>query len=450
ADSGETAMAIDVQAPVTLPGLSSLSGPPGRIRSTIKIMRRPFEAYERWEKKYGKTFLVKALNGNVVVTSNTENIRRILAARHDDIHQFAVGTVAPLIGESSVLLVDGQRHKRARSMLSPPFKGESLRDTAGTMIEVAERVTRDWQPGQRIRVMDTSLDYSLEVIIQVVFGVQSIERVQVFKQAIGDMVGGFHPMFAFTRMFQKRWMPAWNRFLKRKAVFDQLLDEQIAARRKGQSASGDILSMLLDARDDEGQPLSDDELKDQLTTLLFAGHETTQIAIAWAMSWLHRSPDILERLRGELENATPEASLQSELLGGVCHEALRLNPIVPDVIRVFNDGIELEEAALPPNSTVAVLSCRVHADPEIYPNPDRFDPDRWIGCSYKPYEFLAFGGGVRRCIGATMALMEMKVALVTWLNKFQFCLPDDAPEVEPVRRRNVTMAPSSGIELEIV
>ena len=208
--------------------------------------------------------------------------------------------------------------------------------------------------------------------------------------------------------------------------------------------------MMLEARDEDGQPLSDEELKDQLTTMLFAGHETTQIAIAWAMSWLHRSPEILERLRTELIESTIEESLQSELLDGVCHEALRLNAIVPDFIRVFREGIDLEEVALPADSTVAVLTCRVHADPEIYPNPDQFDPERWIGKSCKPYEFLAFGGGVRRCIGATMALLEMKVALIIWLKQFQFRLPDDAPAVEPVKRRNVTLAPASGIELDIV
>lgn len=429
--------------------LKTLPGPGGRLKSTWQLMTKPYETYSAWQKRYGQTFLVRALNGNVVLTSDPENIRRVLSARHDEISQFAIGTISPLIGENSVILVNGQRHKRARSMLMPAFHGEALRGCVQTMESIAERVTDNWQVGQTFKVMQASLEYSLEVIIEVVFGVQAPDRVQEFKFAIMDYVQSFRPIFAFTRRFQSRLLPSWNRFLRAKKQSDIMLSEQIAMARTSPDASFGVLSMLLAARDEDGQPLGDAELKEQMVTLLFAGHETTQIAIAWAMSWLHRTPDVLSRLTEEISNASLDEMLRSDLLHGVCQESLRLNPIVPDFLRVLEKPMELDGIALPKGTTVGILSCLVHANPIIYSDPEKFQPDRWTQQRFKPHEFLAFGGGVRRCIGATMALMEMKIVLVTWLRKFRFELPDDAPHVEPVHRRNLTMAPRSGIPLRI-
>ncbi len=425
-----------------------LAGPAGRFLPTYRLMKDPYLTYSNWSKRYGKTFLVKALNGNVVATSNTENIRRILAAKHNEIAPFAVATAKPLIGEHSVLLIEGEAHKQARALLTPPFRGEALRNNVSKMQDIANRISAQWRPGDRVRMMDFSLEYSLDVIIQVVFGVQEQTTVQRFKSTIKSYIECFRPIFVFTKLFQSNWNPSWNRFLKQKQLFLQMLNEQIEMRRSNTDSRFDILSMLLAPQENDGQRLSDSELRDQLTTLLFAGHETTQIAIAWAMSWLHRSPDVERRLREELDSTYDlDVLLRSELLDGICNEALRLNPIVADFIRVVHKPIELVELTLPANSNLAILTCIVHDDEEIYSDAKLFDPDRWSRNSFKPYEFLAFGGGVRRCIGATMALMEMKIALITWLRRFHFELPPDAPSVEPVHRRNLTMAPVSGIEL---
>ena len=392
----------------------------------------------------------QVLNGNVVVTSNTENIRRVLAARHDETSQFAIGTISPLIGESSVLIVNGQRHKRARSMLAPPFQGECVRNSMSTMQSVADRVIDNLKPGDRIRVMDISLDFSLEVIIQVIFGVEGLDDVEVFKRAVKNYVRSFRPVFAFTRLLQNRWVPQWRQFQHQKASFNQLLETQIKRRRQGTDNIMMRLRCYWPRETSKATPWQNPSLRDQLISLLFAGHETTQIAIAWAMSWIHRHPDILERLRTEISNEPDMAQLlKSKLLEGICMESLRLNPIVADFLRVFLVPIEFEEVDLSANSNVGILTTLVHRDPEIYPNPERFDPDRWANRTYKPYEFLAFGGGIRRCIGAAMAIMEMKIALVTWLRRLEFQLPDDTPDRETVHRRNLTMAPRSGIALVV-
>ena len=217
------------------------------------------------------------------------------------------------------------------------------------MRAVAECVSEEWQVGETIRVMDGSLEFSLDVIIQVVFGVQQADRVDEFKRSIKRYVKSFRPAFAFSKLMQKRIFPSWNRFLKEKAALNKLLDEQIDLCRDlpADPAKHGFLSMLINAQDESGPPLSGGELKDQLITLLFAGHETTQIAIGWAMSWLHRCNPVLERLRSELECNDLPAMVQSDYLHGVCCEALRLNPIVADFLRVLEKPAEFEEVDLP-------------------------------------------------------------------------------------------------------
>ncbi len=182
--------------------------------------------------------------------------------------------------------------------------------------------------------------------------------------------------------------------------------------------------------------------------MLLAGHETTQIAIAWAMSWLHRHPDILERLRNELnDDDSIDSIIQSQLLSGVCNESLRLNPIISDVIRVLKKPMAWTDYELPAGTNVAIAISLVHENEKLFPEPFKFDPERWLDAKFKPHEFLPFGGGIRRCIGAPLAILEMKIVIAAWSKNFKFELPADASKVEMVHRRNITMAPKSGIPL---
>lgn len=413
-------------------------------------MRDPFSCYRSWKRRFGNTFVVNALNGDVVATCDRENIRRAFAASFDDVEPFAVETVRPLVGGSSVFLLQGERHRRERTILSPPFHGKSTGRRADEIRDIALRVAGNWQAGQTIRIMDASLDVSLEVIIRIVFGVQSQEEVEQFKQHVKRFVRSFHPVLAFTRMFQRPLLglSPWNRFIAERSRFYRLLDEQIRRRRNEGGNQDSVLTQLIRSRYEDGSQADDESIRDQLVTLLFAGHETTQIAIAWAMSWLARKSEIADRLRSELDrDDSLEAVLQSELIDGICNESLRLNAIVPDTVRTLRVPMTWTDVELPAGSHIAIAICLVHEDPELYPAPFEFDPDRWSRRIFKPNEFLPFGGGVRRCIGAPLAVLEMKIVIATWWRHFRFELPTDAPHVEPLHRRNVTMAPVSGIPL---
>ena len=413
-------------------------------------MRDPFACYRDWKQRFGDTFMVNALNGDVVASCNRENIRRIFKASFDDVAPFAVDTVKPLVGGSSVFLIQGEAHRRERSVLSPPFHGKAMRNKAGEIRDSALRVAKDWQPGERIKVMDSSLEVSLEVIIRIVFGIQSEELIDRFKTYIKSFVSSFHPLLAFTRIFQSSWfgLSPWKKFTGNRDRFFELLGEQIALRRREGGNEDSVLSQLIQARYEDGRTAGDKSIQDQLVSMLLAGHETTQIAIAWAMSWLHRHPEYLVRLRESLsKDASIEAIMNDELLTGVCNESLRLNAIVSDTVRTLRIPMSWEDVELPAGTNVAIPICLVHEDPELYPDPLRFNPDRWQGASFRPHEYMPFGGGVRKCIGAPLAIMEMKIVIATWVHAFEFELPADSPDVEPLHRRNVTMAPKSGIPL---
>jgi cytochrome P450 len=232
-----------------------------------------------------------------------------------------------------------------------------------------------------------------------------------------------------------------------------LLRQQIAAARPHAAERDDILSLMLRARYDDGTPMDDADVVDELRTLLIAGHETTAVALAWALHWLHRHPEALARLRAELAPLGPvpaaDALAGLPLLEAVCHETLRLRPIVLGVVRRFRAPYELAGRRLPPGVAAMASIFLAHHDPVVFPEPDRFRPERFLRRSFSPYEHFPFGGGSRRCIGAAFAMFEMKVVLGTLLALADFRrLPSRRPDA--VVRRNLTMGPADGIPLELV
>ena len=424
-----------------------------RFYTTWKFMRDPFTSYRRWKKEFGDTFVIRALNGDVVATCNTENVRRVFTASADSVGQFAVETLKPLLGSSSLFLIEGQAHRRERSLLSPSFHGERIASKAESIRGVALQAGRRWQPGQTYRTMDSALDVSLEVIIRIVFGIQNTARIEEVKSDIKSFVEAFHPTLGFTRLLQRPLfgLSPWNKFVSAREKFHKTLEQEIAIQREQPLDESNTLSRLMHSHYEDGRAVDDTVIRDQLVTMLLAGHETTQIAMAWAMSWIHRFPEYLNRLRNELDNDDSiESIMGSALLNGICNESLRLNAIITDIVRTLRKPMDWVDYRLPAGTNIAVSICLVHEDPEIFPDPMKFDPDRWNDRQYKPHEFMPFGGGVRRCIGAPLAMMEMKIVVATWIKNFQFALPENIPDVEEVYRRNITMAPKSGIPLVFV
>ncbi|QRN97214.1 cytochrome P450 [Archangium violaceum] len=429
--------------------------PPGPLSfaplQTLRFMRDATGFMRECRTRYGDPFTAPLPVGNVVVTGDPEGIREIFSADPALFEPLGNLILAPAVGDNSLLLMGGQRHKRERKLLMPPFHGERMRAYGQMMRDLTLESTGTLRPGGTFRAQDITQAISLEVIIHAVFGIKEPERVRRYREVFASYMESYTPLLMAARPLRRSFggMGPWARFQRHVAELDQLLTEELATRRGREESHIDILSLMLAARDEDGQPMKDEELKDELRTLLIAGHETTAIGMAWALYHLHRNPETLERLVAELAplGATPEpeALMKLPYLGAVCDESLRLHPVLAVVGRRTLAPFTLRGRELPAGTGIMAAICLAHVDPKLYPEPDRFRPERFLERKFTPFEYLPFGGGARRCIGAAFAQYEMRVVLGTLLAAHRFSLASDKPE-RPVRR-NVTIGPGGGVEL---
>ena len=353
-------------------------------------------------------------------------------------------SLAPILGPGSVLLLDGSEHMRHRKLLLPPFHGERMRAYGETMAEVAERHIATWPRGRSFPVLPSMQSITLEIIMRAVFGFDDRER----RERIGDPLRRLldtvssRPRVMAMALTAGRNGPLspWRRFAAIRAEGDELLREEIRARRADpHGADGDdIFSMLLAARDPEDMPMTEDELRDELMTLLLAGHETTATALSWTLERLIRTPEVLDRLVGEHRDGG------TEYLDAVIRESLRLRPVVPAVVRRLQAPMEFGGWELPAGSHIAPSIYLLHRRPDLYPDPEAFRPERFlVDDPPGTYEWIPFGGGVRRCLGASFALFEMRTVLGTVLERVRLA-PRRGLRPEGVTRRAITFAPARG------
>lgn len=441
-------------APPLVPTLAREGLPPGpgpRLLNTWRLLGRPFTWFPRWAARHGDPFTVRAMNGDVVVTGSPEGIRAILTAPAELFDVFAVEAMAPLVGRGSLLLQAGPPHRRGRKLLSPPFAGGAMRAHGPAMAAAARDQLTRLGPGARLEALELGRSISLGVIVRVVFGVEEPDRIAAFERAVVDLVDHLPSAMLFFRALQRPWLPAWRRFLRRQAALDALLFAQIA-RARAAAGGGSILDQLLAARDEDGRPLDDQEVRDQLLTLLLAGHETTGVALAWALHWIHATPGVRERLQEELAplgpDPDPEAAARLPWLEAVIQESLRVYPIVTEPLRTLRAPFELLGWRLPAGAAVAPSTLLAHWREETFPDPQAFRPERFLGRRYTAWEFLPFGGGHRRCIGAAFASYELAVVLATLLARCELELVN--PATPRPARRGITMAPAGGVPLRVL
>lgn len=365
----------------------------------------------------------------------------------------------PLLGDNSVVMLDGDRHKRQRQLLIPPFHGERMQAYGEIIRNITEKVFIALPQNEPLSIRTAMQEISLQVILQAVFGLYEGERCQQLKRLLTSMLEVFQsPLgssFLFFRFLQKdlgAWSP-WGRFVRQRQQIDELLYAEIAERRtKSDPNRIDILSLLMSARDEEGKPMTDQELRDELITLLFAGHETTATAMAWALYWMHHLPQVGEKVLQELSTLGDSPNLidiaRLPYLSAVCNETLRINPVALLAFgRVVQEPVELLGHQLEPGTGVYGCIYLLHHREDLYPNSNQFKPERFLERQFSPYEFIPFGGGVRRCIGEALALFEMKLVLATILSRYQLALTTNQPE-QP-QRRGVTLAPSGRVKMMI-
>ena len=360
--------------------------------------------------------------------------------------QYNVGepreVMEPVTGSSSILLLDAERHMRMRKLMLPPFHGEAIAHYAELIEQISNREIDNWRPGDKIRTRTVAQTITMEVIIRAVFGITDPERVAELKRLL-PRLSSINPLLAIEAMRRDLGPRSpWGRFIRDRQRVDELLYDEIDRRRTDPEGSshGDILSVLLSARDDEGNPLTAQELRDELITILLAGHETTATSIGWAFERLLRTPSALHRLVAEVRAGESE-----EYLDAVIKETLRVRPVVTEVFRAPTEPTELGGYLFEPGTQLAASILLVQLEPGLYPpDPRAFRPERFLEGAPEPYTWVPFGGGVRRCIGAAFAQLEMKIVISTILGRVNLRAP--RAKSEKARFRGVTVLPSRGGE----
>jgi cytochrome P450 len=425
---------------------------------TMFWIQRPTEMMQMCLRQYGSAFTLALPPYRISLFSDPESIRTIFAAKPDEMHAGEVNRILrTLVGQDSVLLLDGQEHLRHRKLLMPSFHGERMRFYGDTMAEITRDVMARWPEGEQITLHDHTQEITLQVILRTVFGADAGPEEQKLGDQIKHMLSAAENRLAIMPMV----FLADRKHLENKAPFKWLLArrnavdvtifEQIARRRSDPTLAQrkDVLSMLLGARDDEGQGMTDVELRDELMTALAAGHETTATGLAWALERLLSNPATYDRLRDEVracgDAPEPEQLATLPYLDATVKEVLRLRPVVPVVGRVLKKDTRLGGYDVPAGTAVGACIYLAHRNPNVYPEPDQFKPERWLGVTPDPTTWLPFGGGIRRCVGAAFALYEMKIVLGTMLatRDFELAQPKDAR----VRRRAITFWPEGGTRL---
>jgi cytochrome P450 len=417
-----------------------------RALQTIGWLSRPFQFVERARAQHGDTFTMHIARDTFVVLSDPADVKQVFTGDPSIYHAGISNIILlPFLGHKSVLLLDGAAHLRQRRLLLPPFHGEKMRRHVDLMREIAEREVAQWPRGVPFAVHPHMQKVTLEVIMRIVFGVDEGDpRLAELRARLRTLLEST----VSPRQLRKLLLYGPVR-ADRKRIYGHVLDpvdETIGhiveerRRRDDLADRDDVLSMLLLARHEDGSPMDGEELRDELVTLLVAGHETTATALAWALERLTRHPDALERLTEEVR-----ADAGDEYVDGVIRETLRLRPVIPFVGRTLSEPQRIGDWDIPAGARVAPSIHLVHRREDVYPQAAAFRPERWLGVRPNPDTYLPFGGGVRRCLGASFAETEMRAVLAAIVRGVRVTAA--RPESERVGRRVITLVPARGAEI---
>ena len=400
---------------------------------------------EQSRARFGRMFSMRlAYEGQWVIVSDPELVKQVFTG---DPRVFHAGEgnqiLGPFLGENSVLVLDEKKHIEQRKLLLPPFHGERMQAYGEKMTEIAAREIESWPTGVPYKLRPRMQAITLEIILETVFGVHGGERMDALRTALRsflDLTTNPQLLLPVLAIGPER-MSRTRAFRRRVDPVDELIGREIAERRAVEDLAEreDILSMLVAARHEDGSPMSDVEIRDELLTLLVAGHETTATALSWAMERLVRHPEKLERLRAEVETG------EDAYLTATIQETLRLRPVIVIVIRKLTEPIELGGYELPAGVAVTPSIHLIHRDPQIYPEPERFLPERFLDNPPGTYTWIPFGGGVRRCLGAAFAQFEMAVVLRELVRRRD--LKPANPASERSFRRAITETPRHDAEV---
>jgi cytochrome P450 len=408
---------------------------------------RPTATLERL-RRYGSRVTVRLpFQPPFVMLSDPADIKEVFAAPPEVLHPGeGAWVLEPIIGRNSVILLDEGAHLAQRRLLLPAFHGERMQRLVGVMTELTEREVDAWPVGEPMALHPRLQSLTLEIILQAVFGLERGPRLDALRDALCEVLSFSESPLSVLPVMQRalRWTPTMRAFRAAIARTDGLLFTLIDERRAEASAAADgeaerddVLAMLIGARHENGSPMSREELRDELMTALVAGHETTASQLAWALERLAREPVVVARLVDELDRG------ESAYLDATITEILRLRPVLPNAEpRLVKQPVRIGGVEYPPGVVLMASAYLVHHDPAIYPEPYAFRPERFLDASPGSYTWIPFGGGRRRCLGASFALQEMKIVLRAVVGRF--ALGAAGPTAETTRRRGITFSPRGG------
>jgi cytochrome P450 family 110 len=425
-------------------------GPRGALLQVPFYLSRADLYYQRCFRRYGDPFTEPTLYGPQVITARPEGVRRILSLPPHGLENF-LPILGAYFGPTSLLVSNGDVHRQARRLLTPLFTTAHLRTLAPEIFELAARHSAALESGRRYEGMALGQAVTFDIIMRLVFGAGEQGRWRELRSEIAKLLEHATPLALapLARPWFRRTLghlPPWRGLRGSLARVDALLFD-IIEHEAVELMPGSVFALLRDARDDNGRPLPASEIRDHLITLLVAGHETTASSVAWGIYELCRHPQALDEVRRRVRQHGPVELAADPYMLALTDELLRLHPISSRVGRVLREPLELHGWSIPAGVAVAASVEAVHRNPELYPEPERFRPERFLERSFGAHEYLAFGGGVRRCLGAPLARLELPLILGAWFDALNFERLDDRAVVP--RRRALTYAPRGGVPVRV-
>ena len=416
--------------------------PPGpRLPKTVQTIgwwTRSGPFFERCRARYGKRFTVRLLSSPPFVhLSDPDEVKEVFKAPPEVLHPGeGPAVLEPIVGTYSLILLDEGAHLSQRKLMLPAFHGEKMQRLSGLMAEVAEREVAGWPRDDAVVLHPRLQALTLEIILRAVFGLDPGPRLDALRERLtGVLEVGESPasMLPFLQRGRR-----WSAFERERDEADALLFELIDERRRDDGERDDVLAMLLEARHEDGSPMSPRELRDELMTLLVAGHETTASELAWAFERLVRTPRVMRRLTEEIDSGDDDGYLTATV-----QETLRRRPVLQLAApRLVKQPITIGGFEYPTGVCLAANGYLIHHDPAIYPDPYAFRPERFLDEPPGTYTWIPFGGGRRRCLGASFAMLEMKIVLRAVLARSE--IAPDGDRLERTRRRSITVSPRAG------
>jgi cytochrome P450 family 135 len=396
---------------------------------------------ERCLRRYGDTFTLRIPGlGTHVVLTNPADVRATFTARPGVLDAGSANKpIEILLGSRSLLVLDGAEHMRQRKLMLPPFHGERVQLYRELIDDLAEQMLDGWPVGEPFALLPEMQRLTLEIILRVVFGVEEADRHAALRDRIRALVRYAASDETGVRYTLRRLgaLRRWRAFARAHARADELIYGEIARRRAHPTGGDDVLSLLLEARDEEGRPMTDGELRDELVTLLVAGHETTATGLAWAFELLVRHPGALARLAEEARDGQDD-----RYANAVARETLRLRPPVGVMGRLVRSPIVVAGYEIPPGVRLIPAIPLVNRRPDVYPQPDAFRPERFLDRTPDTYAWIPFGGGIRRCLGASFAQLEMRRVLHVVTRRARLRAADAEPD--HAVRRAIIYPPAKG------